>query len=518
MPNNMGLYLTGAQLLANALALPRTLQAGRQEEATQRALMALASGQEMPAETMDAFRPPEGAAAKLMSGVGDVGAVLSSVLGSPVRAPRYDAGALMSLTKANAAQKGNEEIAAGFKKPQAQALARQGKHDAAIRVEQGMPMRGTGELAMLLQSNLDAGMDEGQARAKALEQYQERWRERNRFGGQTSLSTQIGAAGARDAIDRSREHDHFRADVGTFQRFGGQMPGQSAPAPAPQQLPPPAAVIPQSGAMAPAVQGDIIPAARTYIVADDGSIQQDTAAQPAGLGAPVGGTLQLPGGSTLKFAREGMGKEFDAIMRSLGVDSRSQDPADAERVIRAWQDYQREQLETKEAIQREAGTLPQTDRDAIVTMRLFQKNVARAFQEFTPEERARYTGALTFPARQWAQALQSDPKFAKWAALTGQIQAAMFGDAGKALTDIERQVVTQYVPQGAEWGGAQTFEAKGREFLTRADQLIRERLRLATTSPQQIRDTYERERGQFLPENVGKPGVQVPQGWTVQVR
>lgn len=231
MPDNTALYLTGAQLLANALAIPRQMENARKEEAVQQALLSMAGGAPFPQEQVDqAFRPPEGLAAKMLSGVGDVGAVMSGLLGSPVRPPRIDTNAIMTVQKQQQESAANAELAKQFTKPQAQALARMGRYSDAVKVEQGVMGRGaSSELGMLYQSGLDQGMDDKAARAYALEQQQSRQERRMGVAGGISRGNTFASQGNADVIqdtnraEKQRRGQQFLRDQG-LSGTGGIVP------------------------------------------------------------------------------------------------------------------------------------------------------------------------------------------------------------------------------------------------------------------------------------------------------
>jgi hypothetical protein len=135
-----------------------------------------------------------------------------------------------------------------------------------------------------------------------------------------------------------------------------------------------------------------------------------------------------------------------------------------------------------------AKPMEQGDRIRIEGM-LQSLNVANALAtEFTPAERAQYVGA--FGLKQKAvgveQALReltgasTDPKFNRFVALVALGSAELFGDAGKAVTGAEKEIVFGYLPTGKEWT-AQDFEQKLQLSLQRLPQRVDRAIAVAKT-------------------------------------
>lgn len=117
--------VTGLGLLGNVLALPHTVEAQQTENEQMRALLA---GSGIPQAQIDAATPEPalrwlspkqgGFTGKILGGVGDVGAILSTVVGKPVKAPRMTldeiaaASKLRSETAKAAAQKHLQDVIA----------------------------------------------------------------------------------------------------------------------------------------------------------------------------------------------------------------------------------------------------------------------------------------------------------------------------------------------------------------------------------------------------------------------
>jgi hypothetical protein len=124
-----------------------------------------------------------------------------------------------------------------------------------------------------------------------------------------------------------------------------------------------------------------------------------------------------------------------------------------------------------------------TEVQAIGTLKFFQDRIATLEKEFSPAERVQYTGILNMTKNRGRQiasglapSIASDPKFARFRALLGEMRAYAFGEGGKQLTKQELEVVTAYIPQGNELGGPQEFEQKLANFKERTAALLAARL------------------------------------------
>jgi hypothetical protein len=141
--------LQGLGLLGSILALPRTAQYGQQQALQQRSLMEglftpeqiQAAAPDAPLQWLSADRP--GIGGKILGGVGDVGSILSSVLGRPIGPPRTTVAELAQIRNAQIdKQKRDAQARAATiigdktKSPEekAQALAEAGAFDAAGRI------------------------------------------------------------------------------------------------------------------------------------------------------------------------------------------------------------------------------------------------------------------------------------------------------------------------------------------------------------------------------------------------
>jgi hypothetical protein len=98
--------VTGLGMLGNVLALPRSVEAQQLENEQKRAMLA---GSGIPEDQIAAATPEPmlrwlspkqgGFTGKVLGGVGDVGAILSTVVGKPVKAPRMDLSDLASASR-----------------------------------------------------------------------------------------------------------------------------------------------------------------------------------------------------------------------------------------------------------------------------------------------------------------------------------------------------------------------------------------------------------------------------------
>lgn len=154
MPND----LQGLQLLGNALALPKRLENASQQSAMTRALLSQNADvlgltpaqidQLAPDPGLGAINPTQhpGTYGKILSGVGGVGNVISSLLGNPVEAPRLDLSTITSLGGLRDKEKKEKNL-----ETYADTFAGDERAQAAIRAGKTPPGqgRGGGELGLL---------------------------------------------------------------------------------------------------------------------------------------------------------------------------------------------------------------------------------------------------------------------------------------------------------------------------------------------------------------------------------
>lgn len=147
--------VTGLGLLGNVLALPHTVEAQQNENEQMKALLA---GSGIPQAQIDAATPEPalrwlspkqgGFTGKVLGGVGDVGAILSSVVGKPVKAPRMGLDEIASAAKLRAAaakDRAEQDLANVIADPKSTdrqiglAAVRAGNTDAGLRYLHGAP-------------------------------------------------------------------------------------------------------------------------------------------------------------------------------------------------------------------------------------------------------------------------------------------------------------------------------------------------------------------------------------------
>lgn len=127
-----------------------------------------------------------------------------------------------------------------------------------------------------------------------------------------------------------------------------------------------------------------------------------------------------------------------------------------------------------------------SDLGAVSALNTMQSTIDHLKNEFSPEERQRYSGMLNFylgrgllTASQLPLINQlvpaADPRFAQFSAVVGNLRSFVFGDGGKQLTPFEASVTQSYVPWGTETGGPAEFEAKLGEFEKRIERLQTDR-------------------------------------------
>jgi len=187
----------GLSLLANLLSLPRSLEVGQQESELERSLLSQPDTMKAlgldpatiasltPTPGLDIFNPAKHRTAtgdpstygKILSTVGGVGNVLSTLLGQPVGPPRIgltDVARLAAIKKEGQKEKGFETFAGTLKNPQAQAAARAGLGDVAARLESPSDKGQSSEMAVLIQQGRDQGLSEPDARSYALREIDRR--------------------------------------------------------------------------------------------------------------------------------------------------------------------------------------------------------------------------------------------------------------------------------------------------------------------------------------------------------
>jgi len=134
-------YIQGLQMLGGILALPRSAQYAQEDVLQKRAMLRDTGLTEaeinkmLPDAPMGWLRPGEGVGGKILGGVGDVGALLSTIAGQPIGPPRASISELAAASKMRKEfkqQNAYEALAASVEKddPTGAALIRAGNVDA----------------------------------------------------------------------------------------------------------------------------------------------------------------------------------------------------------------------------------------------------------------------------------------------------------------------------------------------------------------------------------------------------
>ncbi len=174
-----------ARALANAFALPRAVEAQQQQAQLNRALLAGLGGM-TPEQAAQASPDPrlgwlsagqQGTAGKILGPIGDVGLILSSVLGNPVPAPRVGLGQAAALSQVGLNRQKQEaagKAAQTFTDPRARAVAGTGNFNAAARLENPAQGRQQYSLNALLdqRSKLDPSDPEYERLGRVIDQAQ----------------------------------------------------------------------------------------------------------------------------------------------------------------------------------------------------------------------------------------------------------------------------------------------------------------------------------------------------------
>lgn len=168
-------------------------------------------------------------------------------------------------------------------------------------------------------------------------------------------------------------------------------------------------------------------------------------------------------------------------------------------VEEARQIAKQEEIEIKSAGERaqiEARPLDPVDRNAIVTVNEFKRNIAN-IEKIPQEKLKQYVGYFSLPSHQLIQIGRQDPQFAQFMTSIGFLQRDFFSDetAGSALTKSEIGILRLSIPTGNEWGGYTDFRAKLNDAKERADSVIDGRLKLSTETRGQSRDRLTGKQG-----------------------
>jgi hypothetical protein len=130
---------------------------------------------------------------------------------------------------------------------------------------------------------------------------------------------------------------------------------------------------------------------------------------------------------------------------------------------------------TREELAKNSGRpLPDSAQTAVTAMQDGILIASKLKDDFSPQERAQYVGYFRLPAQRLAQFIKGDPRFAEFNALLKRSEGTAFGEGGKQLTGIEKDVVFGYIPTGKELSVAD-FEAKINQAIDMGENRIRNR-------------------------------------------
>jgi len=143
MADDISQYLQGLQILGGILALPRSAQYAQQDVLQKRQLLKDTGMDDaeiskvLPDAPLQWLSPGQGIGGKVLGGVGDVGALLSTIAGQPIGPPRAsisDLAAASKMRKQFKESQAYDELAKNVSDPVEAGLIRAGALDAAGRV------------------------------------------------------------------------------------------------------------------------------------------------------------------------------------------------------------------------------------------------------------------------------------------------------------------------------------------------------------------------------------------------
>lgn len=208
---DLGAALALGRAGTGLLAAPRMIADNSAANAQDRMLLAqmgVAPEQIEQLAPSPALSLPGGTFGKILMGVGDVGAILNSVLGGRIPAPRPEIGQIAAVGKylsdkniTEDKQAALNEAAGLFKSPLARALARAGQTRSAVSADAPEGPKGSGLLAERIRSYVDQDMPLEEARQRAIED-----EKRDRFdnayaGGRGSALGRFSVTGSDDYLD-----------------------------------------------------------------------------------------------------------------------------------------------------------------------------------------------------------------------------------------------------------------------------------------------------------------------------
>lgn len=495
------LYGLGANLLANLLATPSTLEDAQQRNQQLATLLGPQGDQPglYPPDVIQGLAPPvnllpgqdKPVLKQLYKGVGEVGQLLQSALGRAPDAPRLPVGTLVQIAQLREGQKAKTGLLAMAKQiddPVRQqlftTLAQAGKTSEALKLLPGFT--GGTETSLLeeranllgLQERLSQdGKTLSTAQANRLDTLNRYLDSRMRIYGQQRGLAASASAGASEAKDVRKEQRGASRGQELLEEVVPRLPQPKA---APLSL--------MGGDQQ--IEGDL----RTAVYTDDMAPDlQQTGAIPPGTAIPplVRGDVTIKQGDVtveLESAPDFIKREWTenavaALARERGWDTRNPTPEQARELVA----MQRQALMSYHSALQEAQgmgkALPAADREAIANMLNYRNLAIKALEDFSPEELDKFVGVFNMPIRRWGAFFNAGTpegqRFVKFAAVAGALAMAQFGEGGKQLTPFEGATVRKSVPIGTEVGGYPEFRAKADLYIENLNNLIQRRLRLS---------------------------------------
>lgn len=230
---DIGAALALGQLGTGLLAAPRLIanqQAANAQDRLLLAQMGLSPEQIEQLAPTPSVQLPGGTFGKILAGVGDVGAMLNTILGGRIPAPRPEIGTIAAVGKyledkgAKTRQReALDEAAELFQTPLAQALARAGRPEAAVRAEQPEGPKGSGELAEYIRHFMDQGLSLVEARREALAEIERLRAERAFASGRGGALGRFSVTSDPAYIEAEAERAQRVAEAGTRGRVGVEL-------------------------------------------------------------------------------------------------------------------------------------------------------------------------------------------------------------------------------------------------------------------------------------------------------
>jgi Transglycosylase SLT domain/N-acetylmuramoyl-L-alanine amidase len=167
-----------------------------------------------------------------------------------------------------------------------------------------------------------------------------------------------------------------------------------------------------------------------------------------------GGTItfagEVPGAPQEPTAPKG-GFNETIFLRENGIDPTKKPPPGTTEALNQYRlDYERRLAEAKADVERRYGKPAEAVSDTLVRLGTFRSYVNTLLTEFSPEERARYTGMLGLTPYLKGGPLSQDPRFIRFRSLNAALRTSVFAEAGKAVTAPELALLAPTLPSGYE--------------------------------------------------------------------